>query len=184
MTERTRTGVGPTESGLHFQISKLLVSTSIGAIAATGALIIAVVTELPGPPPPPGPNGLPPPPPDLRSLVVVTILTGLFVLAWLGVIVAFSRDQILLRIREDRYGPSDPDAGQHEIRDLFAGLRQELAEDRQAELAMLEERITSLTSEYGEQRETDGYINGMRLATTPPQQATAEVRSIRRAPPR
>jgi hypothetical protein len=183
MTERTRTGVGSTGSDLHFQISKLLVSTSIGAIAATGALIIAVVTGMPGPPLPPGPNGLPPPP-NVEALAVFTILTGLFVLAWLAVIVAFCRDQILQRIREGLHRAPDPDAGHQEVRELFAGLRRELAEDRQRELAVLEDRITSLTSEYGEQRETDGYINGMRLATAPPDQPHAAVRSIRRSPPR
>ena len=182
MTERARADLGSTESGLHFQISKLLIGTSIAAIAATSALTIAVVTDMPGGPPPPGPNGLPPPPPDLQPLAVMSVLTGLFVLAWLAVLVAFSRDQILQRIRETRGTGMDPESGRQEIHDLFGALRRELAEDRQRELAVLEARITSLTSEYGEQRETDGYINGMRVATTPGQ-PSADVRSIRRVPP-
>jgi hypothetical protein len=60
-------------------------------------------------------------------------------------------------------------------------LRREIAEDHRRELASLEARIASLTTEYGEQRETDGYINGMRVATS--EQTGADVRSIRRLPP-
>jgi hypothetical protein len=143
-----------------------------------------MLVAMPGPPPPPGPNGLPPPPPSLKPLVVFPIVTGLFVLAWLAVVVVFSRDQILRRIQDmqDHAGP-DPELSRQRMRDMFAGLREELAEDREHELQVLEERIAALTSEYGEQRETDGYLNGMRVATTPGQLEDG-VRAIRRTPPR
>jgi hypothetical protein len=48
---------------------------------------------------------------------------------------------------------------------------------------VLEGRIAELTEEYGEQRETDGYLNGMRVATGE-EPVPEKVRSIRRAPPR
>ena len=179
MTERARAYLGSTPSGLHFQISKLLVASIICATAATGALIIAVLVELPVSAPPPGPRGLPPPPPDLQPLAVLPIITGLFVLAWLAVVVVFSRDQILLHIREIQ---NEPATNPQQVDELLARLRSELAADQERELRALGERIAALTDEYGERRETDGYLNGMRAATTrDPMDPT--VRPIRRTPP-
>ena len=153
--------------GLHFQISRLLVAMIIFATAATGALIVTVLVELPpGTPPPPGPNGMPPPPPSLQPLAVFPVVTGLFVLAWLAVLVVFSRDQILQRIRETRH-----DA----VTEQLAELRGELAADRERESRLLGERI----AEYGEQRETDGYLSGMRAAIGD----EPNIRPIRRTPP-
>jgi hypothetical protein len=179
MTDRARAYLGSTASGLHFQISKLLVASVICATAATGALIIAVLVSLPVSPPPPGPNGLPPPPPDLQPLAILPIITGLFVLAWLAVIVVYSRDQILLRLRETQ---NDPETDRPQMNELLAELRTELAADRERELHVLGERIAALTTEYGERRETDGYLNGMRSATTN-DAAEPTVRPIRRTPP-
>jgi hypothetical protein len=181
MTERARADRGSTVGGLHFQISKLLVVCVIAATAATGALIISVLVGMPGPVPGPGPNGLPPPPPDLRPVAVIPVITGLFVLAWLAVLVVFSRDQILLRIRE-LHNDAAPDPAVKQVDELLAGLRAELAADRERELQQLSERIAELTTEYGERRETDGYLNGMRVATAD-DPAEAKVRSIRRTPP-
>jgi hypothetical protein len=129
--------------------------------------------------PPPGPGGFPPPPPSLQPLAVFPVVTGLFVLAWLVVVVAFSRDQILRRIEQLRAGPG-PDSPQFDR--LIAELRAQLAADRERELQLLEGRIAELTEEYGEQRETDGYLSGMRVATGE-ESTPARVRSIRRAPP-
>ena len=180
MTERARADHGSTASGLHFHVSKLLVVAGVAAVAATSALIVSVLFGTPPPaPPPPGPNGMPPPPPSLQSLIVFPIVTGLFVLAWLAVLVVFCRDQILARIQAAQPGPG-PD--RQEIIQLFATLRQELATDRERELRELGERFAALTSEYGEQRETDGYLSGMRVATNAgPVEGT--VRPIRRTPP-
>jgi hypothetical protein len=180
MTEQARAEHGSTVGGLHLQLSTLLLGSLIAAVAATGALIITLIVGMPpGHPPPPGPGGMPPPPPPLTSLAVFPVVTGVFVLAWLAVIVAFSRDQILRRIEELRAGPTT-DAPR--LDQVIGELRAQLAADREQELRVLQERIAELTEEYGEQRETDGYLNGMRVATggdSPP----AKVHAIRRTPP-
>ena len=115
---------------------------------------------------------------------MLTVLTGLFVLAWLAVLVLSSREQILRRIHRIENGVDvDADAAQRSMSAFIGDFRQELADDRRADLAKLEERITSLTAEYGEQRETDGYINGMRVATSAGAEH-AQVHPIRRGIPK
>src|SRR4051812_44726517 len=99
MTERLKADHRPWPGGFDLHISKLLVVALVVATAATGALIVTVLVELPQQVPPPGPNGMPPPPPDLRGLAVFSVVTGFFVLAWLAVLVIFSRDQILRQLR-------------------------------------------------------------------------------------
>lgn len=179
MTERTQPGIDAFNSGVHLQVSKLFVATTVVAVGATGALIAGMVTVLGQERPPPGPGGMPPPPP-LDGLGVLTVLTGLFVLSWLSTLVVFARDQVLQRMR---VLAADPEFGRPSASELVAELRARLSEDRQFELDRLEERIISLTAEYGEQRETDGYLNGMRTATAPDREG-GEVRPIRRALPR
>jgi hypothetical protein len=183
MTERADADQGITIGGFHFQISKLLVAAFVGAVAATGALVVTLLVGMPGRPPGPGPDGLPPPPPDLKPLAVFPVVTGLFVLAWLAVLVVFSRDQILLRIREIRNeSRPDPLADRPQIDELLAEMRANLAADRERELQALGDRIAAMTTEYGEQRETDGYLNGMRVAAAD-RMPEENVRSIRRTPP-
>jgi hypothetical protein len=80
------------------------------------------------------------------------ISLALFVLAWLAVLVVLSRDQILHRISALRGS--------------------EGAE-------VLAERVTALMREYGEHRETEGYVNGMRTGMAP----DAEIRQLRGVPP-
>jgi hypothetical protein len=140
--------------GFHLQMSKLLMVSIVAAIAATGALVITLLVGLPSPPPGPGPDGRPPPPPDLNGLAVFSVVTGLFVLAWLAVLVVHSRDLILSRITTPE--PST-----------------ELLEEMRA----LGDRVAALTTEYGEQRETDGYLQGMRAAAAqPPDQVVTPLR--------
>lgn len=195
MTERGRDAHGSTVGGLHLQVSRLLLVALIAAVAATGALVITLAVGLPAahpPGPPPGtPGGQMPPPPDLRALAVVPVITGLFVLAWLSVIVAFSRDQILRRI-DQRGTAAGAGPGDRQVGELFAELRAQLAADRERELQTLEARIAELTTEYGEQRETDGYLHGMRVATaeehgmrvaTADEHGGATVRALRSTPP-
>jgi hypothetical protein len=183
MTERADADQGITRGGFHFQISKLLVAAFVCAVAATGALVVTLLVGMPGRPPGLGPNGLPPPPPDLKPLAVFPVVTGLFVLAWLAVLVVFSRDQILLSIREIRIETRpDPLAERQQIDELLTEMRADLAADRERELQMLSERIAAMTTEYGEQRETDGYLNGMRVAAGD-HSPTENVRPIRRTPP-
>jgi hypothetical protein len=180
MTERAHADHRSTVGGLHLQLSKLLLGSLTAAVAATGALIITMFVGLPpSPPPPPGPGGMPPPPPNLTSLAVFPVITGLFVLAWLAVVVVFSRDQILRRIEQLGAGPA---ADGPPLDQLIAELREQLATDRERELKVLEKHIVELTEEYGEQRETDGYLNGMRVATGE-EPGSAKVHSIRRTPP-
>lgn len=174
MTERSHLS-----GAFHLQISKLLVVVIILATAATGALVVTLFVSMPsGQTPPPGPNGLPPPPPNLRGLAVISVVTGLFVLSWLAVLVVFARDQVLRQLRQHQ----SPPIGGGEMNDLLAGLRAEIAADRERDLEALGERLADLTSEFGERRETDGYLNGMRTAAAadPPE---AKVRALRRNPP-
>ena len=183
MTEQADADQGITLGGFHFQISKLLVSAFVCAVAATGALVVTLLVGMPGRPPGPGPNGLPPPPPDLKPLAVFPVVTGLFVLAWLAVLVVFSRDQILLSIRETRNESRlDPLADRRQIDELLTEMRANLAADRERELQTLSERIAAMTTEYGEERETDGYLNGMRVAAGD-HSPEENVRPIRRTPP-
>jgi hypothetical protein len=181
MTEPAPSDHASIVGGWYFQISKLLVIAFVSAVAATGALIVTLLVGMPGRPPAPGPDGQPPPPPDLQALAVFPVVTGLFVLAWLAVLVVFSRDQILRRIRESENRPGLL-ADRQQIDDLLTGLREKLAADRERELQTLSERIAELTTEYGEQRETDGYLNGMRVAARD-HPREENVRSIRRPPP-
>ncbi|WP_189082358.1 hypothetical protein [Mangrovihabitans endophyticus] len=171
MTDRDSGDHGSSTGGLHLQISKLLMFAIIAAIAATGALVVTLLVELPMSPPPPGPRGEPPPPPNLQALAVFPVVTGLFVLAWLAVLVVFSRDQILQRLDdlEQRRGavPSE----------VVDAMRTELSQ----QLTAFGARISALTDEYGDLRETDGYLSGMRTAAgQPPEQV---VRPLRRMPP-
>ena len=162
-------------------MSKLLVAAIIVATAATGALIITIVLDMPSSaiPPPPPPGRLPGPPPSLQPLAVFTIVTGFFVLSWLAVLVVFARDQVLRQLRQQHDASA---VSRDELAGLLAGLRSELAADRERELETLSARFAELTVEFGEQRETDGYLNGMRTATMG-EQSEANVRSIRRTPP-
>jgi hypothetical protein len=183
MTERPEADTRRAPGGLHFQISKLLVIAITVATAATGALIVSMLIEWPSASPPPGPNGMPPPPPNMQPLAVFSVVTGFFVLSWLAVLVIFSRDQILLYLREQQQaGPVDPQALDVLLAGQRAELRAELAADHERDLRALTDRLAEMTAEYGERRETDGYLNGMRAATMN-ESPEANVRSLRRTPP-
>ena len=150
------------------QLSRLLLGALVAAVAATGAFLVILHIGLLSTPPPP------------TSLVLLPVVTGLFVLAWLAVLVVFARDQILRRIEQLRAGPA---TGTQPVGQLIGELRAQLAADRERELQVLERRITELTQEYGEQRETDGYLTAMRMATGE-EAVPANVHSIHRTPPR
>ncbi|HKT02358.1 MAG TPA: hypothetical protein VJT31_22745 [Rugosimonospora sp.] len=176
VAERNGPDPGPVRGGLQIQVSKLLLASIVAAIATSVAMVVAVAMLPPDRPPPGlGPNDQPPPPPG--SAVVLIIITGLFVVSWTAVVATLARDQILRRMREVGEAPQ----ARAETLELLAALRREVAEDRRADLAALEARITALTAEYGEQRETDGYVNGMRAARHDP--PPAEVRPLHRVPP-
>jgi hypothetical protein len=182
MTERPHAHAPFSGPGMHFQISKLLVAALVLATAATGALIVTVLSDMPPSLAPGGPNGQPPPPPSLQPLVIFTVVTGFFILSWLAVLVVVSRDQILLRLRQRPTEDTAPPVSHDEVSRLLTDLRAELAADRALELRMLGDRFSEATAEYGERRETDGYLNGMRASSMddPPE---SNIRSIRRTPP-
>jgi hypothetical protein len=185
MTERPDADHRPTPGGWHFQASKLLVVLLVAAVMATGAFAITLLTGLTGPNGSggPGPGGQPPPPPDLHPIELVSAMTGLFVLAWLAVLVVFARDQILARFDEQPVGGPGGGMSRDELTGLLAALRSELAVDREGEMAALSDRLAELTGEYGERRETDGYLSGMRMAATDDDPSTGNVRALRRTPP-
>jgi hypothetical protein len=167
MSDRTPTGAG-------VEISRLLISAAVTAIAATGGLVVVTVLALSGPDgPPPGAGG-PPPPPHQHTLAILVVVTGLCVLSWLAVLVVFTRDQLLARLADLRTAGGDP-----AVQEAAAQLRSELAEEQRTGLAAIEDRITALTSEYGDRRETDGYLQGMRAAAAGER---SDIRLIRRAP--
>src|SRR5262245_58792177 len=128
MTEQTRPRLGSTESDLHFRVSKLFVGTAIGAVVTTVALVIAIVTYVPSRQPPPAPDSPPPPPTPPLDLQTFVIFTILTGLC-IGAWLAF-----LVAFARD-----------HVLRSIRAG--QAAAEELRREIA-----------EYGEQRETDGYL--------------------------
>ena len=175
MRARAKAVPGSAPGGLHLQVSRLLIHCVIIAVAATGALGVTLLVAFPAQPgPPPGIPGVPPgPPPDVRGVVALVVVTGLFVLAWLAVLVVYARDQILRGLAGDRGEAMDPGR----MRELLDEVRAELAADREREWQVISERL----AEYGEQRETDGYLSGMRVATGA-QPKEANVRSIRRPP--
>jgi hypothetical protein len=178
MTERSQNDPRYPGSGSPLPISRALIAALVLAVAATGALVVTILTGMPRPvPPPSAPGTMPPPPPDERPIVVFVVVTGFFVLAWLAALIVYSRDQVLARLRQRGSEPVRED-----VAGLLAGLRAELAADREAELASLGDLIKDVTAEYGERRETDGYLNGMRTAAVaqPPE---ANVRPLRRNPP-
>ena len=76
-------------------------------------------------------------------------------LAWLAVLIVLTRDQILHRI---------------------ASLR---ARER---VDALEGRVSSMMKEYGEQRETEGYVNGMRTAMDAATRRSARYAEYHRRP--
>ncbi|MFI5494760.1 hypothetical protein [Actinoplanes sp. NPDC051859] len=146
-------------------MSMLLAGCLVAAIAATGALIITAVVGFAGRSGPPrGGPGLPAgPPPHLHGIAILVVVTGIFVLAWLAVLVAFARDQILRRLGATTH-----------IEETLAEMRAQLAADRGAEAQVLLDRL----AEYGEQRETDGYLHAMRTASSE-QQAESNVHALR-----
>ena len=118
------TGTSAARDGVSLQASPLLLGSGLAAIAAT--VLLAVVWYLDAKPPPPRGVGAPPPPPPqhLAFLVVLAVFT----IAWVAVIAAVCRDQIVRRIN----------AATHQV-------------------------ITA-TLEFGEHRDTEGYLRAMRVA--------------------
>jgi hypothetical protein len=73
-----------------FRLTPFFLGTLILALIST-ALVMLVWSSLAGRAPAPGP-GAPPPPPDSGYLIVAV---GLACIAWISVVIAFTRDQIM-----------------------------------------------------------------------------------------
>ena len=110
--------------GVSFHVSPLLLGSGLAAIATT--ILLAVVWYLDAKPPPPRAVGGPPPPPPQHLAFLVVL--GVFTVAWVAVIAAVCRDQIVRQIN----------AATHQV-------------------------ITA-TLEFGEHRDTEGYLRAMRVA--------------------
>jgi hypothetical protein len=154
MVGNSRSAQRESARGLQIHVSKLLLICSVAAIASTAAAAVATYMDTTRPRPVGGgpPGGPPPPPPPPSEAFIISI--GFFVLAWLAVLVVLSRDQVLRQVAALRAGEG---------------------------LDEMEERITTMMREYGEHRETEGYVNGMRTAMT--QGPGADVRPLRGKPP-
>jgi hypothetical protein len=143
-----------------FVVSTFLLVGLVAAIISSIAVGVAAVlaTDQHGGPPPGsqgfGGQGAPPPPPGMSTGEIgVTIAVALFVISWMTVILAVARDQVLRR----------------------AANRAETSELREAVQALRDE-----IRQYGEERETDGYLAAMR-ESGPSQHGT--VRRLRPIPP-
>jgi hypothetical protein len=111
--------------GVSFHVSPLLLGSGLAAIAST--VLLAVLWYLDAKPPPPrGGAGAPPPPPPQHLTLLVVL--GVFTVAWVAVIAAVCRDQIIRHLNG------------------------------------LAEQVTTATLEFGEHRETEGYLRAMRVA--------------------
>ena len=123
---------GPDKSagrGLHIPLSPLMLGSLFAAVAGTALVIAFLVVQFQverrsGPPGPGDPPPLPPP-----SHLAFFIAVAVFVMAWLAVLAAASRDTLMRR------------------------------------LDAMEARFVALTSEYGEHRRTEGYVEGVHEAT-------------------
>ncbi len=164
----------PRESGdrdaVHFQLSPLLLVGLVAAVISTVALVVTAVLAFQPSGPPPGQGGPGGPPPVQLAPLIISI--GFFVVSWVTVAVAVARDQIAQRIAAVHASRSDS------WTDLHQGLDE--IRTQTAELAKIEARITKLVHEYGELRETDGYLDAMRAAAGP----NGDVRPLRTVPPR
>jgi hypothetical protein len=161
---------------LHFQASPLLLVGSIGGAVSTVAVVISgILAAQPGGGPgggPPG-GGSPPPPPSTAALVALVISAAFFVISWVTVAVAVARDQLAQRIATT--------PGSDAVMELQASIEQIRVEAATDRANALRDLMTHLES-FGEQRETEGYLNAMRAAAGAPA-TNGDVRFLRRLPP-
>ena len=152
----------------HVPMSQQFITALVVAVAATLALVGIVLVQAnqrPGPPPGAGGGGSQPPPPPNDILVIIA--AAVFVLAWTAVMLTYNRDLISHRMSA--------------IESSVGRLRTQVADDHRAELTALGERLVSLTEEFGERRETDGYVHGLRQGGRP--QPASPPRALHPVPP-
>ena len=160
---------------VHLQLSPLLMIGVVAGVISTVAVVVSAIVAS-QPPGPFHPNGGPPPPaPPLTALL---ISLGCFVVSWVTVAVAVARDQLGQRIGRA------VEARTEHLTDLHAwmeSVRVEEANERAAVMAQLTKQLDTISREYGEQRETEGYLNAMRAAAGLP--AKGDIRPLRTVPP-
>jgi hypothetical protein len=160
---------------VHFQLSPLLMIGVVAAVISTVAVVVSAIVANQPPPGPFNPQGPPGPPPQSTALL---ISLGCFVVSWVTVAVAVARDQLAQRIARAT------EARTAYLTDLHAwmeSVRVEEANERAALMAQLTTQLDTLSREYGEQRETEGYLSAMRAAAGPP--TKTDIRPLRRIPP-
>jgi hypothetical protein len=148
----------------------LLIGTASAVISTVAVVVSAVAASSPLSPPGAVGGGAPPTPAPATGLVALIISVGFFVVSWITVAVAVARDQIFQRCADAAHSHSE---SLIELRDWM--------EDTYAlvgrEQAAIDAKLSTLSLEYGEQRETQGYLNAMRAAAGAV--TRAEVRPLR-----
>jgi hypothetical protein len=113
-----------------FQLTPLLLTSLIAAILCSVCLAVMWYVDANLGQPPPQPGQRPPPPPASHATLIVAASN--FVIAWVAVIVAAVRDQIMRRIDHiaDRVTAAAMDfAEQREEDGVFRGMKIASAED-------------------------------------------------------
>jgi hypothetical protein len=131
-------GQSPDRHGLHLNVSPFLLSSVVAAAATTVALIVIVALDARPPavpPPPPGSGSGPARLIPPPSFAPLLVVSALFIVSWLAVLLAICRDRIIQRLG----------AVEEAARSDIASLRRQL-------------------TEYGDGRETEGYLYGLRSA--------------------
>jgi hypothetical protein len=143
---------GSDRRGMHIPLSPLMltsmVAAGVGTVLLTAFLVIQFQSEPPSRggfgPDRPGADPPPLPPPEHLAFIVAM---AIFAIAWLAVLAAASRDQLMRRI------------------------------------GVMEARLTALTTEYGEHRRTEGFVEGMHEATRTDPPPSISGGRLRRIPP-
>lgn len=162
-------------NAVHLQLSSLLLIGLVTGVISTVAVVVSAVVAS-QPLPHGGLGGAPPPPPPITPLI---ISCAFFVVSWVTVAAAVARDQIVHRITEAAALRSDM------LNDLHTRLEEVHAEahrDRESVQMNLLRHLDAFQRDFGEVRETEGYLSAMRAAAT---QATTngDVRPLRKVPP-
>jgi hypothetical protein len=142
-------------------MSSMMLTALVLAGAATVGLVVVITQSRPTLP---LVNQAAVPPVRLVATVPVIVAAAIFGITWVTVVVAFCRDQILHRVSAIEETVATTLTTMESVRTELTSLRGGLAE-------------------YGEQRETDGYLHGVRATTQRTSTGSAEVRTLHRVPP-
>jgi hypothetical protein len=157
---------------VHFHISPLLL---IGIVIAVISTVVVVISAIAANQPPgrPGQGQQPPPPP---STIPLMISLAFFVISWVTVAVAVARDQLATRIAS---AEAAREAAINDLRAWMAQSQADLTADRNAARQELAAQLAMISKEYGDERETQGYLDGMRAAAAGQAPSNGDVRTLR-----